>query len=417
MSKSKNTRRQRKKFNFIISFFATLTFAILAGLFVLFSYLWISTDTRPAYRNFQLTKETVREEQEVQEILEQNSRYAEVLRDEKAMEDNHIYAKEAIDADNVTIMFAGDILFDPNYGVMAALQQRGGKITEGISAELMEEMRSADIMMLNNEFPYSDRGLPTEEKAFAFRAPASYASYLEELGVDIVTLANNHAYDYGEEALLDTLQTLRDRKIPYVGAGVNAEEATAPVYFIIDNMKIGFVAATQIERLETPDTKGATETEPGVFRCWDGAKLLETVAEAKENCDFLIVYVHWGTENQEETDWAQDKQAAELAAAGVDLIIGAHPHILQKIDIVQEVPVIYSLGNFWFNSKSIDTGMVKITLSEGKLQSLQFIPCLQSGCRTILLSGHEKKDALEKMRELSEDVEIDEDGFLILKNS
>ncbi|MCM1087311.1 MAG: CapA family protein [Muribaculaceae bacterium] len=393
-------------------FFVTFTFAVLAGLFLLFAYLWIATDTRPVYHQFQLTKETVPAEEEVQEIIRQNDKYEDILQDESYMAKNNIYAKETAEEDCVTITFAGDILFDPNYAIMATLQQRGGDISEGIEADLIEEMKSADIMMLNNEFPYSDRGTPTEEKAFTFRAPTSYVSYLEDLGVDIVALANNHAYDYGEEAFLDTLQTLRDADVPYVGAGVDLEEASAPVYFIANNTKIAFLAATQIERLENPDTKGATETTPGVFRCWDPAKLLETVAETKENCDFLIVYVHWGTENQEETDWAQDKQALQLVEAGADLIIGDHPHILQKIDIIEDVPVIYSLGNFWFNSRTIDTGMVKVILSEGKLQSFQFIPCLQSGCRTVLLEGEEKKEALDKMQELSKDVQIDEEGFV-----
>lgn len=379
---------------------------------MLFAYLWIAADTRPVYYQFQPTKETAPAEEEVQEIISRNDEYEDIPQDEPNMARDNIYAKETAEEDCVTITFAGDILFDPNYAIMATLQQRGGDISEGIDADLIEEMRSADIMMLNNEFPYSDRGTPIEDKAFTFRAPTSYVSYLEDLGVDIVALANNHAYDYGEEAFLDTLQTLQDADIPYVGAGVNEEEASAPVYFTIHNMKIAFLAATQIERLENPDTKGATETTPGVFRCWDPAKLLETVTETKENCDFLIVYVHWGTENQEETDWAQDKQALQLVEAGADLIIGDHPHILQKIDIIEGVPVIYSLGNFWFNSRTIATGMVKVTLSEGELQSFQFLPCLQSGCRTVLLEGEEKKEALDKMRRLSEDVQIDEAGFV-----
>ena len=290
--------------------------------------------------------------------------------------------------------------------------QNGGNISNGIAPDLIAEMQSADIMMLNNEFPYSDRGTPTPEKQFTFRARPSSVSYLEDLGVDIVSLANNHAYDYGEEAFMDTMQTLRDKGIPYVGAGADEEEASRPVYYIIDNMKIAFVSATQIEKFDNPDTKGATEDSPGVFRCWNDEKLLQIVAEAKQNSDFVIVYVHWGTENQEETDWAQDKQAPELVEAGADLIIGDHPHILQKIDVINGVPVIYSLGNFWFNSKTVDTGMVKVTLSEGRLQSYQFIPCLQSGYRTILLDGQEKERVLGEMRRMSENVRIDADGYV-----
>lgn len=377
----------------------------------MFSYRWITADRNNSHHNFQVEKEEITED-EIREIIGQNDTFADILRDEEYMVENNIYAKEAANEECVTVTFAGDILFDPNYGVMAALQLNGGNIANGIMPDVIAEMKSADIMMLNNEFPYSDAGSPTEDKQFTFRAEPSYVSYLNDLGVDIVSLANNHAYDYGEEAFLDTMSTLKSAGIPYVGAGVDEQEAMSPVYYIINDMKIAFVSATQIEKAEYPDTKGAEENSPGVFRCWDGEKLLQVVAQAKENSDFVIVYVHWGTENEEEIDWAQDKQAPELVEAGADIIIGSHPHILQKIDVIKGVPVVYSLGNFWFNSKTVDTGMLKIEVSKEGLQSLRFIPCLQSDYRTTLVTGEEKERILNLMRNMSENVQIDADGYV-----
>lgn len=405
-------RRKKKQSNFILPFCITLTFVVLIGLFFMFSYLWIMTDTKSQHSNFQLTKEQIPEEEQVQEIIGQNGKYADILQDEEYMVENNIYAKEAMDEECITISFAGDILFDPNYSVMSTLLQNGGHISNGIKPDVIAEMQSADIMMLNNEFPYTDRGTPTAGKQFTFRADPSTVSHLYDLGVDIVSLANNHAYDYGEEGFMDTLQTLQEAGIPYVGAGANEEEALKPVYYIMNNMKIAFVSATQIEKGDYPDTKGATADSPGVFRCWNVEKLLQVVAEAEANSDFVIVYIHWGTENQEGTDWAQDEQAPQIVAAGADLIIGDHPHILQKIDVIDGVPIIYSLGNFWFNSKTIDTGMVKITLNEEGLQSYQFIPCLQSGCKTTLLSGTEKERVLNEMRAMSGNVQIDSEGYV-----
>lgn len=352
-------------------------------------------------------------EEQIEEIKHVNDKYADVLNDPAYMVENNIYAKDAADPTQVSVAFAGDILFDPGYAVMSKLQQNGGQISAGIAPDLIEEMRSADIMVLNNEFPYSDRGTPTPEKQFTFRARPQTVSYLGDLGVDLVSLANNHAYDYGETAFLDTMDTLAQAGIAYVGAGRNLQEARRPVYYIINNMKIAFVAATQIERLDNPDTKGATDTSAGVFRCWNGDNLLETVREARQNSDFVIVFLHWGTENQDTIDWAQEKQAPEVAEAGADLIIGAHPHCLQQISMVNGVPVVYSLGNFWFNSKTVDTGMVKVVLNENGLQSLQFIPCLQSGCRTSLVQGEEKSRILNYMRGLSGSVQIDDDGYVI----
>lgn len=421
--KIKKTKLKRKS-NFIRHFCITLAFALAIGLFGIFSYLWYCSGTDTDAQNQPPSREVIavmpsengKEEKDTEQETDimQGGKYADVLQDEEYMEANRIYAKKAADAGCVTITFAGDILFDPNYAVTATLIQNGGDIGKVIAPDLIEEMQAADIMMLNNEFTYSDRGEALPEKQFTFRAKPEYVSYLYDLGVDIVSLANNHTYDYGELAFLDTLQTLKDAGMPFVGAGVNLEEAAAPVYFIVNDMKIAFVSATQIERLDNPDTKGATESAPGVFRCWNVEKLLQTVEKAKAESDFVIVYIHWGTENQEETDWAQDKQAHELVEAGADCIIGDHPHVLQRIEIINGVPVIYSLGNFWFNSRPLDTGMVKVTLTEDGLQSYQFIPCLQSGCRTVALNGEEKERALGEMRRMSEGVQIDADGYVAL---
>ena len=431
--KKRRKKRKKNQSNFIMPFFLTLILIVSAGVFMMLGWLYLHKQEEPAEENYPKTHETKpaepveekdgekRDEEEDGSETEEgaetpvdDSRYADVLQDEAYMAEHNIYAKEAFSEEYVTLLFAGDILFDPNYSVMAKVLQNGGDIGNGIAPDLIGEMQSADIMMLNNEFAYSDRGAPTPEKQFTFRARPDSVAYLTDMGVDIVSLANNHAYDYGEQALLDSLQILQAEGIPYVGAGVNEQEASAPVYFIINDMKIAFISATQIERLDNPDTKGATETSPGVFRCFNGEKLMQTVAQAKEESDFVVVYIHWGTENQEETDWLQNKQAPELVEAGADLIIGDHPHILQRIEIIDGVPVIYSLGNFWFNSKPLDTGMVKVTISEEGLQSFQFIPCQQVNCRTSMLEGEEKSRVLGEMRRMSGNVQIDEDGYVLM---
>lgn len=436
-------QRRKRKSNFIRPFFLTLTVVVACGLLALFSFLWIIEPARPKdagpsrqpvektgdageeAREVWGAEETKRtgeaeetesgEEVENGEDIQDQGKYADVLRDPERMAADNIYAKEAGEPGQVSIAFAGDILFDTNYAIMSKVLQSGGDITGGIAPDLIGEMKDVDIMVLNNEFPYSDRGEPTPEKQFTFRAKPAAVSYLEDMGVDLVSLANNHAYDYGETALLDTLDILREAGISYMGAGRDLQEARRPVYYIVNDKKIAFVAATQIERLDHPDTKGATDTSPGVFRCWNGDALLETVREARENSDFVIVFLHWGTENTEEIDWAQEKQAPEVVAAGADLIIGSHPHCLQQISMVNGVPVVYSLGNFWFNSKTLDTGIVKVTLDEEGLRSLQFVPCLQSGCRTTLAQGEDRNRILQHMRELSAGMQIDEEGYLIRK--
>lgn len=341
-------------------------------------------------------------------ILTENER----LYSEAIANGENVWIVECADSERVTFAFAGDILLDDSYAMMYHYRNRGSDLYDTFSTALLERMRSADVFMLNNEFPFSTGGTPTPGKKFTFRANPSNIELYEQMGVDVVSLANNHAYDYGETALMDTFTTLENANIPYVGAGRNIDEAKKPLYLIANGIKIAIVSATQIERNATPDTKEATATSAGVLRCMDPSALVEVIAEAKANSDFVVLYIHWGTESQEQTDWLQDEQAPIYAQAGVDLIIGDHPHCLQKIDVVSGVPVIYSLGNFWFNSKTQNTCLVEITVNKDGMETFQFIPCIQNDCRTILLEGNEKDGVLNYMRGLSPNVLIDDDGYV-----
>ncbi len=312
----------------------------------------------------------------------------------------------------LTVLFAGDVLLDDGYSPMVALKQRGGDIKTCFSAEIWEEMNSADVFMINNEFTFTDRGEPTPEKTFTFRAKPENVSYLLDMGVDVVSLANNHAYDYGEVSLLDSLDILEEAGIERIGAGRNIEEAVTPMIYEMENYDVAIIATTQIERLENPDTKGATENVAGVFRCLNPERLYEEVRKLKEEHEYVIVYIHWGTENVLEPDWFQLDQTKGLVEAGADLIVGNHAHCLQPVDIVDGVPVIYSLANFWFNSKEVQTCMLKVTFGEEDVESIQFMPALQKGNYTSLLAGEEKRAVFDLIQ--SENKVLDENGYFML---
>lgn len=418
----------------LVVFLITLCLVLSIGVAGLIAYKVLNGETKEVYRaesetpapekkdDFQLFQEKIPghggeaedggNDRKPEEAQAPAGRYDAELADEAYLKENRILPWEGSREDEVSFCFAGDFLLDDEYAIMANLLRRGAVIENGVSEALLSHMRAADIMVINNEFPYTDRGTPTEEKTFTFRADTDKVSLLQDMGADVAILANNHIYDFGEIGLLDTLETLENAKIPGIGAGKNLDEASAPLYFIVNDMKIALVAATQIERLENPDTKGATADSPGVFRCLDPAKLYEVVAKAKENSDFVIVYIHWGTENAEEPDWLQLDQAPGLEAAGADLIIGDHTHCLQGIDYFGDTPVIYSLGNFWFNSKTMDSCIVRVTIGKEGLKSFQFLPAIQSDCRVDLAYGEEKNRILDYMREHSPNVSIDEEGFV-----
>ena len=324
----------------------------------------------------------------------------------------NVYWKECASEERVVMDFSGDINFSEDWGTMRYLDSQLNGIYDCFSRALLSEMQSADIMMVNNEFTYSNRGTPLEGKTYTFRASPQRVHLLDAFGTDIVGLANNHVYDYGEEALLDTLDTLEGSSIPYVGAGRNLEEAGRIVYFVANGRKIAITAATQIER-STNYTKEATEDSPGVLKTLNPDKYVKVLETAKKNSDIVIAYVHWGTEHQSRFGTDQEELAEAFAEAGADVIIGGHTHCLQGMTYKKGVPVIYSLGNFWFNQKTLDTGLSQVIIEKDGTILFRFLPCIQQSYETsLVLNETEKQRILDYMEGISEGVSIDAEGYV-----
>ena len=219
-------------------------------------------------------------------------------------------------AGKFTIAFTGDVIFDRGQNPWAASAYSSG-IESCFDEDSWELMHDADVLVVNNEFAYTDRGSAVPGKKFTFRCPPETADWLKELGTDLAALANNHIYDYGEEGILDTFDTLDEEEIPYIGAGRDLEDAHKPAYCIVNGTVVAILNATEIERYENPETRGAEEDAPGVFRCLDDEDLCDKVREAKEKADLCIVFVHWGTELMPAAEWSQVDKAEDLAETGL----------------------------------------------------------------------------------------------------
>ena len=150
-------------------------------------------------------------------------------------------------APEVTLAFTGDVNFADDWYNMLHYAKTAG-VEDCFDPLLLEEMRGADILLSNNEFAFSDRGAPMAGKQFTFCSRPENVELWQQLGVDIVGLANNHCFDYGADAFADTLTTLSDAGITYVGAGADLEEAMTPRYFTVDGLTIGYVACTRAEK-------------------------------------------------------------------------------------------------------------------------------------------------------------------------
>ena len=216
------------------------------------------------------------------------------LEDESTAARQGIYLRDDKDA-VADLAFAGDICLTEDGYVIDHYDALGGDIGLCLSEEVLDRLNEADISMINHEYPVSTRGTALEGKYYTFRASPEREIILQQMGIDIVSLANNHIYDFGADAFYDTLDALQQAEIPYVGAGADMEEASRPVYFVTDGIKIGFVSANRSEKfIFTPE---AGESTPGVVRMYDTAMMNDIIKDARGQCDFLIAYVHWGPED------------------------------------------------------------------------------------------------------------------------
>ena len=333
-----------------------------------------------------------------------------VLKDlyEKKYDNNNniktINAKE----ETTTLSFVGDISLADNWYIMPKYDERKKGIYGILSEKTVEIMKESDIMVANSEFTISDRGEKMPGKYYTFRASPRRIPIYEEMGVDLVTLANNHVYDFGKTAFYDMIDSLNEYKLPYIGAGKNIEEAKRPYYFIVNGYKIAFVNATRAEKLIlTPE---ATETEGGVFRCYDPTAFTNLIKETKQVSDFVIALIHWGKEDSHELETVQKETSKTYIDAGADVIVGSHAHVLQGIEFYKNKPIIYNLGDFIFNDETKDTGIFKIELSKEGNMDYYFIPALEENEYTKVLDGNEKQEVINKMNSWSINATLNESG-------
>lgn len=306
---------------------------------------------------------------------------------------------------DVTVVFSGDILLS-SY-VLNNYEKSG--INGILSEELQSEMQNADITMVNEEFPFSNRGTQAQDKQFTFRVDPGYVKILQEMGIDVVTVANNHALDYGTDALSDTFQTLDNAGIAYVGAGDNLERASQPYVIKAGGKTFGFLAASRV----IPEVSWNIDNrQPGMLCTYDSAELCNAIQKAKETCDYVVVYVHWGIERENTPQDYQRQLGKAYIDAGADMVIGAHPHVLQGIEYYNGKPIVYSLGNYIFNQEINSTVLLKTTITPENETTLQLIPAYASGAKTQKMQGEDGAQLYQFMEGISYGVSISKDGVV-----
>ncbi len=240
----------------------------------------------------------------------------------------------------ITITFVGDIMMDR--GVRRSVEKNFSGDYNALFVNT-GYLKESDITFGNLE------GTATEEisvrtgSRFSFRMHPDSLAALKNAGFDIVSFANNHVGDYGTKGFLGTIENLKANNLLYAGAGEQYADATIPRIVDVRGTKIGFLAATDVG----PDWLKATETKSGILLASD-PKLSEIVANAKAQVDVLVVSFHWGNEYSP-ANARQEKIAHAVIDAGADIVVGHHPHVMEKVEEYNGKLIYYSLGNYIFD--------------------------------------------------------------------
>ena len=271
--------------------------------------------------------------------------------------------------ETIEIIIVGDIMLDRGVKYMIDKYQD----FKWPFLKIADELKKTDILFGNLESPISDKG-EKQGSIYSFRAVPEVIEGLVFAGFDILSLANNHAFDYGIQALKDTLSRLHEHDIDYVGAGFNEEQSFSPVIKEIKETKIGFLAYTNLG----PWGWKASQTHSGIS--WisenDFERITQDIKKTKEETNILIVSLHSGEEYQKTPTDFQVSFAKISIQAGADIIIQHHPHVVQKSEKYLNGYIFYSLGNFifdqGFSEETMQGQIIKIIIEDKKIK--QVIP-------------------------------------------
>lgn len=274
--------------------------------------------------------------------------------------------QESSNSRDGTMLFVGDIMLSRSVG--ALMEKKGDYNLPFIN--VADFLKSADLTFANLENPISSRGENVGSK-YSFRADPKTIEGLKYAGFDIVSIANNHMWDYGREAFLDTMIHLTEAGIDFIGGGHNSAEAHSPVIKDVKGTKVAFLAYTEFLQSVIAGKNSAGITNFNI------EQIKKDITAANQAGDLVVVSFHWGDEYQTKHNLKQEQFAKAAIDAGADLIIGHHPHVVQEVEQYKDGWIAYSLGNFVFDqnfSKETMRGLaLRIDIRNSKIKSVEKI--------------------------------------------
>jgi len=310
---------------------------------------------------------------------------------------------------NISIVFCGDIMLD---GSVRNIINKYG-LDSVFPKEYRTPFQNADITMIDLEMPISNKGIPVPDKEYTYRGDPSGIELLKDMGVNIVTLANNHTLDYGQDAFMNTIDLLNQNGIKHVGGGKDLDEAKQWVTMQAGDKKVAFLAASRV--IPALDWY-ATKNRPGLFGTYDPTELNKQIDLAKKEADYVVVFAHWGVEKNTVPEKYQQNLAHGYIDAGADLVVACHTHVLQSFEYYKDKLIAYSLGNFIFTDVQKDTAALEINISDNGSVLARIYPYEITNRTTAPMTDPYKLANLRKhLNNISFGLEVDE-KFMLIKN-
>ncbi|MBC7250843.1 MAG: CapA family protein, partial [Anaerolineae bacterium] len=235
-------------------------------------------------------------------------------------------------------------------------------------------LRGADVAVGNLECALTARSQPIPHKLYLFRAHPRHVEGLVQAGFDVLILGNNHTSDYGQAGLDETVVTLRDHGLAYVGAGSSAEEAYRPLFLEVKGVRLAFLSYAMSSFKQVP-----WEMPPDTHVAYAEVSVIqEAVRQARQQADVVIVNLHAGIEYARTPSEEQRALAYAAADAGADLVIGHEPHVVQDTEVRGRCLIAWSLGDFVFDISAVDAArdgvILRALLAADGLRSAELIP-------------------------------------------
>jgi poly-gamma-glutamate capsule biosynthesis protein CapA/YwtB (metallophosphatase superfamily) len=271
-------------------------------------------------------------------------------------------------------------------------------------------LSGADLAIVNLETSVAAGGEPIdkgERNPYFYRARPEMIRVLTEVGVDVASFANNHAGDYGPEAVNEGVRLLRESGIDPVGAGANVDDAMAPVFRKVGDTVVAFIAMDMTQR-----KVGATASRAGTHFVWEGdpdavvARVQEQVRLARRYAHLVFFACHWGFNYDEEPSDAHRELAGRLIRdAGVDAILGSSAHQMQGLEAIDGHPVIYDAGNLLFDygddAWTHKTAVFVLHFDRVGVRWVEVVPVRMHNSYSELAQGDERTEIARRVEDLS----------------